>query len=412
MLRLRGVGYSAFMTDMHARVLIVGGGLVGLSLAVALGRAGITTVVVDREAAADHVAAPFDGRASAIAAASWRMLDRLGIAPRIDDVQPINQIRVSDGDAPLFLHYDHREVGDDPLGQMVENRFTRRALFQTIAGLDSVTLKAPVTVGRMKRSLSGVEAILSDGDIVRAELCVGADGRMSRLRQEAGIETLQWRYPQDGIVCTIAHREDHHGIAHERFLPAGPFAILPLTGNRASLVWTERSDLAPAFMELPEAEFTAEIQRRVGDFLGPVRVVGDRFRYPLSLVLAHTFRAGRLALVGDAAHGIHPIAGQGFNLGLRDVAALAECLSDAARLGLDLGDASILEQYERWRRTDSVALTAVTDILNRMFSNDLPPVRLARDLGLAAVHRSGPLRRFFMRHAMGDIGDRPALLRA
>ena len=197
-----------------------------------------------------------------------------------------------------------------------------------------------------------------------------------------------------------------------RFLPAGPFAILPLTANRASLVWTERSDLAPAFMELPEAEFTAEIQRRVGDFLGPVHVVGDRFRYPLSLVLAHAFRADRLALIGDAAHGIHPIAGQGFNLGLRDVAALAECLTDAAALGLDLGDAGVLTDYERWRRTDSVALTAVTDILNRLFSNDLPPVRLARDLGLAAVHRSGPLRRFFMRHAMGDVGDRPALLKA
>ncbi|MDF1722749.1 MAG: UbiH/UbiF/VisC/COQ6 family ubiquinone biosynthesis hydroxylase [Minwuia sp.] len=399
------------MTDIHARVLIVGGGLVGLSLAVALGRAGIATVIVDREAPADHVAPPFDGRSSAIAAASWRMLDRLGIASRIADVQPINQIRVSDGNAPLFLHYDHREVGNDPLGQMVENRFTRRALFATVAELDSVTLKAPVTVGRMKRSHAGVEAVLSDGDIVRAELCVAADGRMSRLRQDAGIESLQWRYPQDGIVCTIAHERDHQGIAHERFLPAGPFAILPLTGNRASLVWTERSDLAPAFMELPEADFTAEIQRRVGDFLGPVHVVGDRFRYPLSLVLAHAFRADRLALVGDAAHGIHPIAGQGFNLGLRDVAALAECLAEAAQLGLDLGDASVLEQYERWRRTDSVALTAVTDILNRMFSNDLPPLKLARDLALAAVHRSGPLRRFFMRHAMGDVGDRPRLLR-
>ncbi|MEC9345495.1 MAG: UbiH/UbiF/VisC/COQ6 family ubiquinone biosynthesis hydroxylase [Pseudomonadota bacterium] len=399
------------MTEFRTRVLIVGGGLVGMSLAVALGRAGIATVIVDREDPATQTAAPFDGRSSAIAAAGWRMLRTLGIAAHVEAAQPIEEIRVSDGTSPLFLHYDHREVGDEPLGQMVENRHTRIALHAALAAHDGVVLRAPETVGRIRRDTSGVEAILGDGSVVRAELCIGADGRMSRLRREAGIDTLEWRYPQDGIVCTIAHELPHQAIAHERFLPAGPFAILPLTGNRASLVWTERAELAQDFLALPETEFVAEIQSRVGGFLGRIDVVGDRFAYPLSLVLAHRYVDRRLALVGDAAHGIHPIAGQGFNLGLRDVAALAECLEEAASLGQDLGDATVLERYQRWRRTDAVTLAAVTDILNRMFSNDLPPLKLARDLGLAAVNRAGPLRRFFMRHAMGDVGDRPRLLK-
>ncbi|WP_417515991.1 UbiH/UbiF/VisC/COQ6 family ubiquinone biosynthesis hydroxylase [Minwuia sp.] len=399
------------MEELRTRVLIVGGGLVGQTLAVALDRQGIASIVVDRESPETMTEPPFDGRASAIAAASWRMLDRLGIAGHIRDVQPIDEIRVSDGNSPLFLHYDHRDLGTEPLGQMVENRFTRLALLKALEGSRRATLKAPATVGRVRRGPGGIEASLNDGTVIRAELCIAADGRMSRLRQEAGIEVLQWRYPQDGIVCTIAHDLPHQGIAHERFLPAGPFAILPLTGNRASLVWTERSDMAPGFMDLDDAAFTAEIQQRIGGFLGDIQVVGPRFRYPLTLVLAKDYRARRLALVGDAAHGIHPIAGQGFNLGLRDVAALAEVLGEAASLGLDLGSDAVLEKYERWRRTDSVALTAVTDILNRMFSNDLPPLKVARDLGLAAVHRAKPLKKLFMRHAMGDVGDRPELLR-
>jgi 2-octaprenyl-6-methoxyphenol hydroxylase len=398
------------MSEIRTRVLIVGGGLVGQSLGLALAREGIACVIADRESPETQTAPPFDGRASAIAAASWRMLHRLDVADRIRDVQPIDEIRVSDNRSSLFLHYDHRELGDEPLGQMVENRFTRIALMEALSAAGEATLLAPAEVGRVKRDTTGVEATLRDGTTIRAELCLAADGRMSRLRQEAGIDVLQWRYPQDGIVCTIAHELAHAGIAHERFLPAGPFAILPLTENRSSLVWTERSDLAPGFMDLPENTFVDEIQNRVGGFLGDLSIVGPRFRYPLTLVLAKAFRAPRVALVGDAAHGIHPIAGQGFNLGLRDVAAMAETLGQAARIGLDLGSAEVLADYERWRRTDSVALTAVTDILNRLFSNDLPPVQVARDLGLAAVNRARPLKKFFMRHAMGDVGDRPSLL--
>jgi 2-octaprenyl-6-methoxyphenol hydroxylase len=221
---------------------------------------------------------------------------------------------------------------------------------------------------------------------------------------------MEWRYPQTGIVCTVAHELGHQGVAHERFLPPGPFAILPLKHNRSSLVWTERADLAPALLALDEAAFAAEMGRRFGDFLGATRVVGARWSYPLSLLHAERYVAPRLALVGDAAHCMHPIAGQGLNLGLRDVAALAEVLTDARRLGLDIGAASVLERYQRWRRFDSVALLAVTDSLNRLFSNDLAPLRLARDLGLAAVDRLPPLKRLFMRHAMGTVGKLPRLL--
>lgn len=395
----------------NARVLIVGGGLVGASLAIALARSGISVIAVDRDPPAAAILPPYDGRASAIAAAGWRMLDRLGIAEKIQDRQPIEEIRVSDGDSPLFLHYDHRDLGDQPLGMMVENRHTRIALAETMAGLDNLRLIAPADVVRVERLQSHVVAHLSTGEMVRAELCVAADGRQSRTRTDAGIDTVGWSYNQDGIVCTIETERHHGGIAHERFLPSGPFAILPLSGNRASLVWTERSDLAPAFLDLNEADFTAEIQRRVGGFLGDIRVSGGRFRYPLNMILATRYQDRRLVLVGDAAHGIHPIAGQGFNLGLRDVAALTECLSQAAALGLDLGDAQALKNYERWRRPDSVLLSTTMDVLNRVFSNDITPLALVRDTGLAMVNRLKPARKFFMRHAMGDVGNLPPLLR-
>jgi 2-octaprenyl-6-methoxyphenol hydroxylase len=245
---------------------------------------------------------------------------------------------------------------------------------------------------------------------VRADLVVAADGRNSMLRRDAGIRTASWRYGQTGIVCTVEHERPHRGIAQERFLPAGPFAILPLTGNRSSLVWTERADLAPAMLALDEADFTGEVATRFGDHLRTLRVVGPRWSYPLALLHAERYVDRRLALVGDAAHVMHPIAGQGLNLGLRDVAALAEVLTDTRRLGLDLGTAPVLAGYQRWRRVDAVTLLAVTDGLNRLFSNDLAPVRLARDLGLAAVNRLPPVKRFFMRHARGTVGKLPRLL--
>ena len=240
---------------------------------------------------------------------------------------------------------------------------------------------------------------------------LGADGKGSQIRALAGLTSYGWRYPQDAIVTTVEHDRDHGGLAHEYFLPSGPFAILPLTGKRSSIVWTEKRSRASAFMELPDALFTDELASRFGDHLGRVKPFGPRFRYPLALQFAPDYARPRLALIGDAAHVIHPIAGQGLNMGLRDIAALAEVLTGAKRLGLDIGALDVLRRYQQWRRFDNVTLGVVTDTLNRLFANDFPPIRLARGLGLGAVGLSRPLRQFFMRHAMGQVGELPRLLK-
>jgi len=324
--------------------------------------------------------------------------------------QPIHDIRVSDGDSKLFLHYDHRDLGELPFGYMVENRAIRRALFTTATAHAGITSRTNTTVENLDRGVGAVVAGLSDGTEVRATLAVAADGRFSPAREAAGIGVAGWSYPQSGIVCTVAHERDHRGIAHERFLPPGPFAILPLSGRRASLVWTEHGDLAPAIMALDDAGFAAEMRQRFGDFLGATEIVGPRWSYPLALHHAERYIDNRLVLIGDAAHGLHPIAGQGLNLGFRDVAALVEVVVDASRLGLDIGDAHALERYQRWRRFDNVVLLSVTDGLNRLFSNDIDPIRLIRDLGLAAVDRLPALKRMFMEHARGTVGKLPRLL--
>ncbi len=403
------------MTDseiIEAEVLIIGGGMVGLTLGCALAGAGIEVVVVDRANPSAQVDAGFDGRSSAIAHGSKLALDRIGLwqgmAP---DAEPIREIRVSDGDSPLFLHYDHRDLGDDPLGYMVENRHTRQALFAAAASLENLQLIAPGSLQCLTRTANGAEAELGDGRRIRARLAIAADGRQSVVRREAGIPVTAWTYDQIGIVCTVAHKRPHRGIAQERFLAAGPFAILPLTGNRSSLVWTERTDLAPEIMALDDGGFHAEMARRFGDFLGDLELTGPRWSYPLALCHAARYTDRRLALVGDAAPAMHPSAGQGLNLGLRDVAVLAEVLVDARRLGLDIGGADVLGRYARWRRVDTAVLLAVTDVLNRLFSNDIAPLRLARDLGLAAVNQLPPLKRLLMRHAMGTVGDLPRLAR-
>jgi 2-octaprenyl-6-methoxyphenol hydroxylase len=402
---------------MQSELVIVGGGLVGLSLATACAGAGLDVAVIDREEPSRMIETAFDGRTSAIAFGSQRILAGIGVWDDVaGEAEPIREIRVADGDSPLFLHYDHSEIGPDPLGYIVENRVLRRALLARVAALPNLRHLAPAEVATAERTKGRVtvtlrDGMLAEGGSVTGTLLVAADGKLSPLRQEAGIRTLEWRYKQTAIVCTVWHERPHLGIAVEHFLPAGPFAILPMTGDRSSIVWTERAELVPRLLALDVVEFHAELARRFGDFLGRIEVVGPRWSYPLSLMHAARYGAERLILVGDAAHVIHPIAGQGLNLGLRDVAVLAELIVDARRLGLDIGNADILSRYERWRRFDTVALTAVTDGLNRLFSNTIAPVAWARGLGLAAVNRLPPLRRFFMQHAMGMVGTLPRLVR-
>ncbi len=402
---------------IRSEVVIIGGGMVGLSLACGLAGAGLKVVVLDSGTPAKWLAAEFDGRASAIAHGSQQVLAGIGLWPRLaGQACPIKEIRVSDQESPWFLHYDHAEIGDRPMGYMVENRVIRAALLQLAASLDRLDLLAPVAVAQVVEEGPGVRVTLEDGREITAAVLFACDGRHSAQRQRMGIAVAEWQYRQSGIVCTVAHERPHRNIAHERFLPAGPFAILPLLDDDqgrhlSSIVWTERRALAPAMTALPDKAFEAELARRFGDFLGAPAVIGPRWCYPLGVLHAERYTAPRMALVGDAAHAIHPIAGQGLNMGLRDVAALAELVVDARRLGLDVGSAAVLRRYEQWRCFDNTLLMFVTDGLNRLFSNDIAPVRLGRDLGLAAVNAVPPLRRLFMRHAMGVVGTLPRLAR-
>lgn len=408
---------SAPTATSEVEVLVIGGGMAGMTLGNALANAGVATAVIDSSAADELLDAGYDGRASAIAWGSSQVFRGIGLWPYLEaEAGPILDIRVADGTveagpSTLFLHYDHHDVGDDPFGYMIENRAIRRGLLAHAETLEKLTLIAPARVAELERDTGGVTAILEDGRTVRARLAVGAEGRQSPTRESAGIPVTNMPYGQTAIVCTLAHECEHDGVAVEYFLPSGPFAMLPMTNRRMNIVWTERSELVPGFMALDDAAFLAELRRRFGDWLGKIELTGPRFAYPLSLQHAARYTDRRLALIGDAAHGIHPIAGQGLNLGLRDVAALAEAILDARRVGLDIGGADVLAHYERWRRFDTVLLAGVTDLLTRLFSNDNPPLRLARDLGLAAVDRLPPLKKFLMRHAMGVVGDLPRLVR-
>ncbi|HEY1613522.1 MAG TPA: FAD-dependent monooxygenase [Rhizomicrobium sp.] len=397
-------------------VIVGGGGMVGLTLGLALAGAGLSVAVVDPVPQDKATSAAFDGRVSALSYSSVRMLDALGVWDGLGKTaQPINDILVTDSKldgvpSPFSLHFDHREIGV-PMGFIAENRDIRAALFACAERHSSLTLECPAGVKSFESHGDRVEAALTTGKTISARLFVAADGRESPMRDRAGIQIISWSYPQWGIVATVEHERPHGGTAYEHFLPSGPFAILPMTGNRSSLVWTEKETLVRGMLDLAPADFDAEIARRFGAHLGATHTSGPRWSYPLRFHLARSFAATRFALAGDAAHGIHPIAGQGLNLGFKDVAALAEVVLDAARLGMDIGAADVLRRYERWRRFDSFALAASTDALNRLFSNDIAPLRIARDLGLGIVDRIGPLRRFFMRNAGGDLGKLPRLLR-
>ncbi len=392
-------------------VAICGGGMVGMSLGIALAQAGLAVALVEKTALSSQLELSFDGRVSAIAEGSRRILDSIGAWKTMAaEAEPILDIRVSDGDAPFFLHYDHREVGDAPFGFIVENRYIRHALHQAAAALPTLTVMDKTEVQSFERDDVGVTLRLKDKEL-RCRLLVGADGKQSQIRTWVGITSVDWKYRQTAIVCTIKHELPHGGLAQERFLPAGPFAVLPMRRNHSSLVWVEPDDRVKLYMELPEEEFVQEISERVGEYLGGIETAGPRFSYPLSLMHAKRYVAPRLALIGDAAHAIHPIAGQGVNLGFRDVGALAELVIDRFRLGLDVGSDDVLAHYQRWRRFDNVAMLAVTDGLNRLFCTGWAPVRLARGAGLWAVGKLPPLKRFFMRDAMGLVGDLPRMVK-
>ncbi len=401
----------------HTEVLIAGGGPAGLTLAACLGHAGIDVICVDLADPAAQTAEAFDGRTTAIALGSKRIFDGIGLWDSIaPDACRIAEIRTADKESPFFLHFDAGDVGEDAFGWIVENRTLRRRLFDRLQQLDSVRHLAPARITALARRDGRIVATLEDGREITADLLCGADGRRSMVREWAGIGSTGWRYWQHAMVCVVTHEEPHHNIAIEHFRPGGPFAILPMLDDeqgryRSSLVWTENSRSAPDYHKLPQDEFDAELNKRFGDRLGRVSQIGRRWIYPLGLMHADRYTAERVALIGDAAHVIHPIAGQGLNMGFRDVAALSELVVDQRRLGGDPGAAALLRRFERQRMRDNLVLSAVTDGLNRLFSNDLAVVHGIRSLGLGAVERIPPLKRFFMGRAMGIGREMPRLVR-
>jgi 2-octaprenyl-6-methoxyphenol hydroxylase len=401
-------------------VLIAGGSFVGLTLGIALAsaaRGALRIAVVDRtplETARDRAN---DGRASALSAASSHLYQSLGIWQSVARfAQPITGIDITDTQInslvrPSLLHFDGELVEGEPAAHMLENHVLRDALISKAGETEGLTFMAPESVLEFDVNSHGVSAKLEHGGTIEAALLVAADGRRSVLRKRAGIKTIGWSYPQAGIVATLRLEKPHGGRAIQHFLPSGPFAILPLPENRVSLVWTEARARAQDIVALDDAEFLAEAKKRIGARFGVLSLEGPRAAFPLDMHLARSFVADRVVLVGDAAHGVHPLAGQGLNIGLRDVAALAEVVIEATRLGLDPGSATVLQRYERWRRFDSAFSGLSMDALNRLFTNDNAPLRAIRSLGLGLVDRAPALKRFFVREAAGLTGTVPKLLR-
>jgi 2-octaprenyl-6-methoxyphenol hydroxylase len=409
-----GSGQAADAFD----VVIAGGGAVGSALACALTDAlGPAVCIALVDPAVGEPAASSDPRASAISAGSKHLLSALGVWPAVaPDAEPVAAVDITDsslGDAfrPVLVTYDNTVAGGEPATWIVENHRLRAALADA--------LDARTAVARIRGTAAAVDAAgphglavrLADGHTLRAPLAVAADGRASPLRESAGIGTVRWQYAQVGIVTTVAHEKPHRSRAVQHFLPAGPFAILPLKGERACVTWTEDESWGRAILALDDTAFLHEVEQRFGYRLGRIRLTGPRAAWPLEMHLARALAADRLALVGDAAHLVHPIAGQGLNLGLRDVAALTEVVADAARLGLDIGSGLVLERYERWRRTDAAMSAAAYDVLNRLFSSDWTLARTARDAGLRLVDRMPGLKQFFVAEAAGLTGEVPKLLR-
>ncbi|MGY4605180.1 2-octaprenyl-6-methoxyphenol hydroxylase [Bradyrhizobium sp. USDA 4474] len=401
--------------SVQKSIVIGGGAFAGLALALAL-RQGlgpeIPVIVADPALAARPSRDP---RATAIVAACRRLFEALGAWDDVKaEAQPILDMvvtdsRLEDATRPAFLNFAGDVAPGEPFAHMVENRRLIDALVVR-AEAEGVHLRA-ATVSSYDARAEGIDVTLGDGSVIAASLLVAADGAKSKLRERAGIATHGWEYDQSGIVVTVGHERDHDGRAEEHFLPAGPFAILPLSGKRSSLVWTERRAEAARIIALGEDEFHAELEQRFGLHLGEVKALDKPRAFPLSYFVARSFVAERLALVGDSAHVIHPIAGQGLNMGLKDVAALAEVVVDAARLGMDIGGADVLDRYQRWRRFDTMAMGVATNSLNFLFSNQSTLLRTVRDIGLGIVDRTPPLKNLFIRQAAGLTGEIPRLLK-
>ncbi|HBZ43538.1 MAG TPA: 2-octaprenyl-6-methoxyphenyl hydroxylase [Maritimibacter sp.] len=402
----------AFDTD----IVIVGGGLNGPALALALGDAGFAVTVIDALPAGARGEDAFDGRGYALALASQRLLKAIGVWPAVaQHATPLLEIKISDGKpgqgpGPFVLEFDHAEIDEGPMGYMVEDRFLSRALLDAMRDHPKVTLLDETTVVGQEIGPASVAVELSNGKTLTASMIVGCDGRRSGVAERAGIGRTGHDYGQTALVCAINHALPHHGTAHQFFMPAGPLAILPLPGNQCSIVWTESHDEAARINGLDDDGYLEHLRPRFGDFLGAISLAGKRFTYPLNLTVAKAFVSDRLALVGDAAHGMHPIAGQGLNAGLKDVGALAEVLALAKRRGEDFGRIDVLERYQQWRRFDVAQMVAATEATNLLFSNDNFILRAARDLGLGVVNAMPGLRRGFIREAAGLTGDVPKLL--
>ncbi|MEL6607582.1 MAG: UbiH/UbiF/VisC/COQ6 family ubiquinone biosynthesis hydroxylase [Pseudomonadota bacterium] len=399
-----------------ADILITGGGLVGSTLAVALAQQGFRTTMIDALPKATRRKRGFDGRSYAMALSTQRMLAALDLWPRLDpDAQPILDIKVADGKpgqrpSPFFLHFDHADLGPDPMGYMVEDRHARVALLEAEREQPNLSHIAKETVVSQTVEPGRITIETASGDVHSAPLLIGCDGRGSGTAERAGIKRTGWDYGQSSLVCALHVERPHGGVAHQLFLPAGPLAILPLTNNRVGVVWTERTEQANRVQALDDAGYMNVLRPLFGDFLGRIELAGDRFTFPLSLSLAHRFTGDRVALVGDAAHGIHPIAGQGLNAGMKDVAAMVETLVDARARGEDIGAPTVLDRYQQWRRFDTATLALATDGFNRLFSNNSSLLRGLRDLGMGAVQAMPGLRRTFQREAAGLSGDIPKLM--
>lgn len=392
-------------------VIILGGGLVGLTLAIALDAHGLTSAVVDPMDPEKALTAGFDGRASAIASASWRMLEAIGVAGHLESQGcAIHRIEVRDGLQKNALDFTTAE-DDEPLGIMLENRALRQALREVALPAKGIALHMPDRAASVLRDEAGVHVTLASGKQLKAPLLLACEGRNSPTREAAGIRVARWTYDHTAIISAFDHEKNHQNIAHEIFYPTGPFALLPLNpGTRSALVWTVSPKDAVGVLALSERAFLAEVSKRAGGLLGEIRLAAPRSAFPLGFHHATHITAQRLALVGDAAHGMHPIAGQGLNLGFRDVAALVEVLVEGARLGLDLGDAQLLSRYERWRSFDSISVMAATDSLTRLFGIRGRTASAIRRFGLGAVQKLPPLKALFMAEARGSGGDLPKLL--